>query len=159
MAFHSFKMILRSNHVRCASVPPEEAIRTAKSPITVPTNASVQRARKDSTASQLTQLGQRQKELGGANRKLSEESSTTVPEDDKDIRQIMSNSSASTMTSCEANRSRAGSSGSSERGRTSSADKDRTMWNEVVDTWERFGDWGMLACLPTYPLTYSLVGY
>ena len=37
MAFHSFKMILRSNHVRCASVPPEEAIRTAKSPITVPT--------------------------------------------------------------------------------------------------------------------------
>ena len=86
-------------------------MRSAMSPITVPTKKAI--GGKDSTTPQeLTQLRQRlQKELGGANRKWSEESSTTA-EDDKDIRQSMSNSSVSTMTSFEANRSRACSNGS-----------------------------------------------
>ena len=66
MAFHSFKMILRSNHVRCASVPPEEAIRTCKSPITVPTKAIGGVTSSVPSAS-----------LGGATRKWSEESSST----------------------------------------------------------------------------------
>eukprot|EP00434_Breviolum_minutum_P028720 symbB.v1.2.025411.t1/scaffold2462.1/size78695/4 len=89
----------------------QEAVRSAMSPITVPTKKAI--GGKDSTTPQeLTQLRQRlQKELGGANRKWSEESSTTA-EDDKDIRQSMSNSSVSTMTSFEANRSRACSNGS-----------------------------------------------
>ena len=49
----------------------------------------------------------------GGPRKWSEESgSTAVPEDDKEIRPSLSNSSVSTMTSFEANRSRACSNGS-----------------------------------------------
>ena len=90
MAFHSFKMILRSNHVRCASVPPEEAIRTAKSPITVPTKKAI-----GGVYSAVPSASAPQK-LGGATRKWPEE-----PEDEKDIRQSLSNSSVSTMTSFE----------------------------------------------------------
>ena len=75
-------------------------------------NSSVPSAKDSTTPQELTQLRQRlQKELGG-DRRWSEESSTTVPEDDKDIRQSLSNSSVSTMTSFEANRSRACSNGS-----------------------------------------------
>ena len=65
MAFHSFKMILRSNHVRCASVPPEEAIRTAKSPITVPTKKAI-----GGVYSAVPSASAPQK-LGGATRKWS----------------------------------------------------------------------------------------